>query len=585
VSSSSSSALRNSKNDGESDNDDGVIEYDDFDGFNIGDGGESLLFDNNSRANQQQQPLSVSLDEIQRRSKFDLPDFDDDDDEVRTSSNNSKENEDVTITKLSELLKERKRSGSGKGQRDLTAVTTRQFSLGPDIILTDFVGNLGFDEVTDWEYYYEEEEDKNERQVVQPNPFDSSKPKRTRMSSGSVVRLFRGEFAGRLGATLRSKGLDRRILVREYTGKLGLALAEREQAALSRLQSDLVDDNSEATGGDWIQAASSRSVLARKDDSYVGELLSYLRSANFVGSFGEVNLAELEGEMEPNDFYRALGVPPPKPEAVWIVYEYVGLNTVASYAAVPPEVRRAQLPPKKTLFGFQDPAPLPVFRARANYVINGIIKGMVESVARIHESGLVHRSISGNSFVLTAIDSQDKREPSTVYFTRTASLRVKLQDFGFSSRFEEISEADPEFISRARSFGFSFRRGEQSLDATNFAMAEDMYALGFVVLGLLLTSLSEAKEAKAMPQTDEDTLQRLLGEIFKNDFSLFREYVQEDDCWNNLVELLDENEGAGWNVLETLFSAREKVAATRGSSQMVTARGLLSNPFFQPIRC
>jgi len=35
---------------------------------------------------------------------------------------------------------------------DLSACRTRQFSLGPDLVLDNFVGNLGFDEVTDWEY-------------------------------------------------------------------------------------------------------------------------------------------------------------------------------------------------------------------------------------------------------------------------------------------------------------------------------------------------------------------------------------------------------------------------------------------------
>ena len=75
------------------------------------------------------------------------------------------------------------------GSKDLTATQSRQFSLGRDLILSDFVGNMGFDEVTDWEYFYENEEDPTDRKIVNPNPFDSSKPKRTRSSSGSVVSL------------------------------------------------------------------------------------------------------------------------------------------------------------------------------------------------------------------------------------------------------------------------------------------------------------------------------------------------------------------------------------------------------------
>ena len=84
-----------------------------------------------------------------------------------------------------------------------------------------------------------------------------------------------------------------------------------------------------------------------------------------------------------------------------------------------------------------------------------------------------------------------------------------------------------------------------------------------------------------MPATDEDTLQKLLTEIFSQDFEQFRDYIEAEDIWNNLVKLLDEKDGAGWKVLETLFTAREKVAKNKDSMNIVTARGLLANSFFQ----
>jgi hypothetical protein len=98
-----------------------------------------------------------------------------------TSDFDDFQGDDEDALKLSSIFKSR-------GQRDLSAMQTRQFSLGEDLILSNFVGNMGFDEVTDWEYFYENEEDPMDRKVVQPNPFDTSKPKRTRKSSGSVVR-------------------------------------------------------------------------------------------------------------------------------------------------------------------------------------------------------------------------------------------------------------------------------------------------------------------------------------------------------------------------------------------------------------
>lgn len=467
-----------------------------------------------------------------------------------------------------------------RGTRDLTAIQTRQFSLGQDLILADFVGNMGFDEVTDWEYYEVNEEDPNDRRVVQPNPFDSSKPKRTRKSSGSVVRVFRGEFVGRLGGTLSSRGLDKRIIVKEFTGELALKLARFELLSVGRLQSNLMAQDDTVASGEWIQIASSRSVLARKDDNNIADLIQKLSKASFLGILGEVNLAELEGDMDPTEFYRALGVPPPKPEAIWVVYEYAGFNTVATYS-IPPAIRRAQLPPKRNFFGgLVEPPVLPPWRNRADYVVKGIMKGALAALADIHDNGIAHRSIGRSSLVLTS-PTQDKREPSTVYFTRSSGLVVKLADFGFSGLLEE-SAYDDEFNARARSFGFSFRKGDTSLAVTNFAMAEDLHALGFVFLGLLLSVLAELPSAQTpMPATDEDTLQRLLGEIFEKDVSQFREYVEAEEVWSNLVDLLDENDGAGWNLLETLFKAREKAAENKNNLMIITARGLLANPLFR----
>jgi len=76
-----------------------------------------------------------------------------------------------------------------------------------------------------------------------------------------------------------------------------------------------------------------------------------------------------------------------------------------------------------------------------------------------------------------------------------------------------------------------------------------MHALGFA-------SLAELPNPEhQMPATDEDTLQRSLGEIFDKDFEQFRECVEAEDAWSNLAQLLDENDGSGWKALETLVPA------------------------------
>ena len=511
------------------------------------------------------------------------------------------EDDDDSDTKaLSELLSNR---AAEQRASDLSAIRTRQFSLGPDLVLSDYVGNLGFEEVTDWEYYYEEFEDDDDeygggngrrsgnakqtgrqRRVVQPNPFDASQPRRTRTSSGSVVRLFRGEFVGVLGGLLGSQGLDRRVLVKEYFGDTALSLAERECAAVARLQSELVRQN-EGKGSatdDWNVAAGARSVQFRTDNARVASLVKWLQSEPYVGILGEVNLAELEGEWDPNEFYRALKVPPPQPGAIWIVYEYAGLSSVQAYTSQPPERRRASLPPQRGFLGaIVPPPPLPSFEARANYVVRGILKGAIEAVAQLHDNGLVHRSI-GRSSVILSSPTMDKRQASSPLATAVSQLTVKLTDFGFSGPYRESADQE-DFRARARTFGLSIRQGGgSSLAAANFAMAEDWHALGFVALGLLLTALSDASESAdtPTPATDEDSLQRLLSDIFDKDFEQFRAYLEADDAWTDLVAFLDRNDGAGWSVLQSLVLARETAAKAQDTQQILSIHGLLSSPFF-----
>lgn len=90
-------------------------------------------------------------------------------DEDRVSDSTADDSVVPATTDFAQLLQER------SGAVDWTAIQTRQFSLGQDLILSNYVGNMGFQEVTDWEYYYQNEEDEEDRQVVQPNPLDSSK--------------------------------------------------------------------------------------------------------------------------------------------------------------------------------------------------------------------------------------------------------------------------------------------------------------------------------------------------------------------------------------------------------------------------
>jgi serine/threonine protein kinase len=221
------------------------------------------------------------------------------------------------------------------------------------------------------------------------------------------------------------------------------------------------------------------------------------------------------------------------------------------------------------------PPALPPFKERARYICLGIIKQAIEAVATLHEAGIAHRSIGRSSVIIGSV-GLDKNEAVSPYSTNLGRIIVKLADFGFSGRFEE-STRDAAFLRKARAFGLNFRENESSSATTGFAMAEDLNALGFVVLGLLLSTLAEVPTPEySIPATDEDTLQRLLTDIFDKDMEQFRDYMEEEEIWTNLVNLLDEKDG--WDFLESLLFARERAAE---DGEIVTARGLLSSPFLQ----
>ena len=327
---------------------------------------------------------------------------------------------------------------------DRTGCTARQFSLGYDISLTRFAGSMGFDEVIDWDYFTNpyDAADELDRDIVEPPPFDPTKPKRTKSSSGSVVRLFLGEFQGALASKLRAQGMDSRVLVKEFVGEAAQEIAKNEFKSIARMQSMLVEDMeiTDALNGEWAANGAGRYLQGktegstREDDASVVSFYKLLaqKKAPFVGIIGALNLAEYDEDdmIDPNEWYRFLGVKPPVPGSIWIVYEYAGLNTINGYLE-PATIRRAKIPMSKGIFGMPvAPPSLPVWSERANYVVKGIMKGSLEALAYIHDKGIAHRSLGRSSILISSV-GMDKAEAFSPYTTIISRLLMKFSDFGF----------------------------------------------------------------------------------------------------------------------------------------------------------
>ncbi|EJK61225.1 hypothetical protein THAOC_18325, partial [Thalassiosira oceanica] len=214
------------------------------------------------------------------------------------------------------------------------------------------------------------------------------------------------------------------------------------------------------------------------------------------------------------------------------------------------------------------------------------------AVASAHEAGIVHRSLGRNSFILSSV-GQDKREATSPYAVVIPRLRVILSDWGFSATLQEAVQ-EKELGVRSKLFGIpavdsyeNQRSNDDRIDvaAGQFAMAEDLNALGFVYLGLLFATLANPATLSApMPPTDDDSWQRLFSDIFNKDMGAFRDYCTNEDVWDEVVDLLDREEGAGWNLLGELLLARERLgeAFTEDEEmQFGSAKDLLEHPFFK----
>ena len=281
-----------------------------------------------------------------------------------------------------------------------------------------------------------------------------------------------------------------------------------------------------------------------------------------------------------------MGVQPPKPGSVWLVYEYTGVgSSAARLTQASPITRWQSLPKGKGFFGNPiDPPPLPSWDARANYILRGIVRPALKAVAETHEQNMVHRSLGVSSLLVLPRKSTDKAAALSPLWSNAQETMVKFSDWGFAQTTDpDVLLQDEDFLRRARSFDINLSKSAPSLLVVNFALAEDMHALGVAIVQLLLSTLAEPLSPEdPLPTiaTNEDSFQRVWTDIYDQDMQAFRDYLrnEDDDIYKSLVAYLDEREG--WKFLESLLNARERVAQKQQAESIVTVRQLLESPLF-----
>jgi len=221
-----------------------------------------------------------------------------------------------------------------------------------DIQIRRFVGELGFIEITDWEYFGQKR-----------NPLDTSMPSRTIEKKGVAARLFEGKLV-----------TGERVLLKEHFEQ-AKQLGMNELSILKRVN------------GVWENR--------RKNDPTL--LLNELPVTNLLGflladeSFQDRSF--IEGWVS-----KFASTAVPQPGNLWLVYQWEATSTCAGFPNVKQEGEVWDLVSAEFKF-----------RRKWNFVL-AIMKSALESLSFLHNAGIIHRSLGASSLRLSTTDDRRAKE-------------------------------------------------------------------------------------------------------------------------------------------------------------------------------
>ena len=162
-------------------------------------------------------------------------------------------------------------------------------------------------------------------------------------------------------------------------------------------------------------------------------------------------------------------------------------------------------------------------------MIRSIVKGCLRALSYCHSYGVLHGALGSGSILLSSFDDKS-----------AARLTVKFDNFGFARR-------------------LSVPAAGEILDDTPIALGcrGDLRQLSVVFLEAILGALAENGPS---PATSADSIQRLLAEIYDWDMEGVRYYCEGDEEWGRALKLLDDDEGAGWDLLVKMSKGQGSAA-------------------------
>ncbi|GAB4823864.1 hypothetical protein N2152v2_010910 [Parachlorella kessleri] len=260
------------------------------------------------------------------------------------------------------------------------------------------------------------------------------------------------------------------------------------------------------------------------------------------------DIAALEAALEAAPDAAAAVTPPeagvgPLESTVWVVMKWEGLTPVALYPSSPQQQRSGF----GMLFGERD-SP---FRDRI-HMLRCICRASLAALAYCHDRGVVHGSLGSGSILLSTFEDAEADQ-----------LIVKLDNFGFARRIVPAGVSPTSSMDGTE--GSSVLVPQPNLgEETPLAMGQkqDLRALAIVLLECLLSSLAEGGPS---PATSAEAIERVLGEVFQWDVNEFRQYCANEPDWGTAAAFLDDENKAGWLLIEALVHGRAPASLLKES--------------------
>lgn len=232
-------------------------------------------------------------------------------------------------------------------------------------------------------------------------------------------------------------------------------------------------------------------------------------------------------------------------ETLWLVFKWDSMQPLSSY-------------PTAAQSGADRPPPLLPWITRtdpfvaAKRMLRQIAACVLRCLAYAHTRGVVHGSIGPSSFLMSTFDNSGSKD-----------LHLVLADWGFA---RYVSRPAAAAAAGAASGSQPGPAGSPTLypnpmplssedDPLALGQKEDLQAAALALLEVMSCALAQdGPDGPAASGMSGPALQRLFGEVFGWDVRQLREHVVEEPGLEQLVEMMDDGEGAGWELLRLMVS-------------------------------